>query len=404
MSRTTRVCDRIIWFSLVIYCFFAAISVSISEGAVFLAIIAWFVKSIAAKKLNWQRTPLDKPVLAFVIVALVTCFLGMDVSRSLIGVRTYGLILIIFLVLNNVPDIRRMRLLLFVMIAGVTLASCRTIWVQLTATPPPPGNMTQAGILLIAIGCAVSLLLYEKKLFPKFFLVPAIALMGAAQVLNFKRGAWAGVMVVLLIQGWLKSRRLILLVVLIMVAILLLYPPAWQRVLKTRLQFETNDIPRVKIWRAVPQIIKEHPLGIGFGNSREVVEKYTGFEKKHFHNSFIQIALEMSIAGLAVFLWWMIIFLKMAYSVLRRTDGKTMSSRKILTESTRRDRPAQDSYRIYPAGQDEKAVSLAAFSVFIGFLVHGLVESNFADSEVVMLIYFLMGVVMILYRQTGCRD
>ena len=373
MSRTTRVCDRIIWFSLVIYCFFAAISVSISEGAVFLAIIAWFVKSIAAKKLNWQRTPLDKPVLAFVIVALVTCFLGMDVSRSLIGVRTYGLILIIFLVLNNVPDIKRIRSLFFVMIAGVTLVSCRTIWIQLTATPPPPGNMTQAGILLIAIGCAVSLLLYEKKLSPKLFLVPAVTLMGAAQVLNFKRGAWAGVMVVLLIQGWLKSRRLILLVVLIMVAILLLYPPAWQRVLKTRLQFETNDIPRVKIWRAVPQIIKEHPLGIGFGNNRLAVKKYAGFEKKGFHNSFIQIAMEMSVVGLAVFLWWIIIFLKVSYSTFRGIDEKSRAS--------------------------EKAVSLAAFSVFIGFLVHGLVESNFGDSEVVMLIYFLMGAVMILYKR-----
>jgi len=373
MSRTARVCDKIIGFSLLIYCFFAAISISITEGAVVLGIIAWFVKSISAKRLEWQKTPLDKPVLAFVIIALVTCFFGMNVSRSLVGVRTYGLILMIFLVLNNVPDIRRIRVLLLVMIAGVTLASCRTIWTYFTTTPPPPGNMTEAGILLIAIGCAVSLLLYEKKISCKLLLVPAIVLMGAAQVLNFKRGAWAGLLIVLFIQGWMKSRKLILILILIMVAVFVFYPPAWQRVLKTKLQFETDDIPRLKIWRAVPQVIREHPLGIGFGNNRLAVRKYAGFEKKGFHNSFIQIAMEMSLVGLAVFLWWMASSLRMGYSAFRRTDEKS---------------------------RYEKALSLAAFSVFIGFLVHGLVESNFGDSEVVMLIYFLMGAVAMLYRQT----
>ncbi len=373
MSRISRVCDRIIGFSLLIYCFFAALSISITEGAIVLGIIAWFVKSIAAKRLEWQKTPLDKPVLLFVIIALATCFFGVNVSRSLVGVRTYGLILMVFLVSNNVPDIRRMRALVLVMIAGVTLASCRTIWTYFTTTPPPAGSMTEAGILLIAIGCAVSLFLYEKKISCKLFLAPAIVLMGAAQVLNFKRGAWAGLLVVLLIQGWFKSRRLILALALIIVAVLLFYPPAWQRVLKTKLQFETGDVPRLKIWQTVPEIIREYPLGVGFGNSREVVERYTGLKKKHFHNSFIQIAVEMSILGLVAFLWWMAGSLRMGYSVFRRTDEKSRSY--------------------------EKAVSLAAFSVLAGFLIHGLVESNFGDSEVVMLIYFLMGAVAMLYRQ-----
>lgn len=386
MSRISRVCDRIIGFSLFIYCFFAAISISIAEGAIVLGIIAWFVKSVAAKRLVWQKTSLDKPVLMFVIVALVTCFFGVNVSRSLIGVRTYGLMLMIFLVLNNVPDIKRIRVLLLVMIAGVTLVSCRTIWTYFTTTPPPPGNMTEAGILLIAIGCAVSLFLYEERKVWKLSLVPAIMLMGAAQVLNFKRGAWAGLLVVLLIQGWLKSRRLILALALIIVAVFVFYPPAWQRVLKTKLQFETGDVPRLKMWQTVPEIIREHPLGIGFGNSCRLIEKHSGLKKKHFHNNFIQIAVEMSLVGLAVFLWWMANSLRMGYSVFQRTDEKIAP---------------QDSSRIYTAGQDEKAVSLAAFSVLIGFLIHGLFEFNFGDSEVVMLIYFLMGAVAMLYRQTG---
>jgi tetrahydromethanopterin S-methyltransferase subunit C len=76
--------------------------------------------------------------------------------------------------------------------------------------------------------------------------------------------------------------------------------------------------------------------------------------------------------GLAAFVWWMVVFIRISHGTFRRIGD-------------------ENSY--------EKALALGIFSTFIGFLINGIVEFNFGDSEVVMIIYFLMGLTL-LQRQT----
>ena len=66
-------------------------------------------------------------------------------------------------------------------------------------------------------------------------------------------------------------------------------------------------------------MIKEHPLiGVGLGNFRYVYPKYMLPGAKeyflHAHNIFLQIAVEMGIPGLFVFLWLLFLFFKDAFT------------------------------------------------------------------------------------------
>jgi O-antigen ligase len=67
---------------------------------------------------------------------------------------------------------------------------------------------------------------------------------------------------------------------------------------------------RLTIWKAGLAIIREHPYGIGLGTYPHFSGLYGTAEEmahpdKNAHNEFVRIAAEMSLVGLAVFLWFL---------------------------------------------------------------------------------------------------
>jgi O-antigen ligase len=91
----------------------------------------------------------------------------------------------------------------------------------------------------------------------------------------------------------------------------------------------------------------------------EAVKKRTG----HVHNTPLQILVERGVLGLAAWLWIWVAFYTRAIGLLRRLPGESRSERALV------------------------AGSLAAIT---GFLVGGLSEYNFGDSEVVLVAWALM--------------
>ncbi len=376
MKKLLRYCDHFIFGCLLLFAFTLPLSITVSEPVFGLGMVWWVVKIARERKLRWKRTALDFPILAFVTVAFLSSFWGVDIKNSLIGFRTYALILIAYIVVNNVAESGKRKMLVWSLIAGTSVLSIFTVTDRLSrifsgVDPVLAGSMSEAGQLLIVIGITVALLLYEKEKRTKILLLTALLIMVLAEILNFKRGSWLALIIVLLILGWFKSRKIMPIIVIASVAFFFFYQPARGRLLGLKTEFSTTRGGRLAMWGIVPKMLKDHPMGVGIDNVGSVMYDYDpGIEegRDHVHNTCLQILTEMGPLGLVAFAWWMVAFLKVSYLTFRRIES-------------------ENTY--------QKALALGIFSVFIGFLMNGMVEFNFGDSEVVMAIYFLMGLTLV---------
>lgn len=376
MKRLIRYFDHFIYVCLIVFVFTVPLSIAVSEGIFVLALIGWGVKIAVEKKFRWQRTPLDVPIILFTAAAFLSSFWGVNVKTSLIGFRTYGLILIIYLILNNVREPGRAKILVWSLISGALVLSVCTIsdrfWRLASGENPVlAGSMSEAGQLLIVIGITSGLLLYQKGRKAKMFLIAAILIMILAEILNFKRGAWAALIFVFIIQGWIRCKKIIP-VIIVAAAFLFLFQPVRERLFALKNEFSPLRGGRLAMWETVPGILREHPMGIGIDNTGSVMYKHNSSIESghsHVHSTPLQILVEMGPVGLAAFIWWMAVFLKISYTAFRNIKNEN----------------------IY-----EKSLMLGIFSAFIGFLINGMVEFNFGDSEVVMVVYILMGLTLLI--------
>jgi O-antigen ligase len=125
---------------------------------------------------------------------------------------------------------------------------------------------------------------------------------------------------------------------------------------------------RIYMWRSGLTMWRERPiLGVGPGGvkrdySRYALEEAAKKRTGHVHNTPLQILVERGVLGLAAWLWLWIAFYLHA---LRRLRGL-------------REEPAA------------RAIVVGAVAAMTGFLIAGLTEYNFGDSEVVMLAWVIM--------------
>ena len=125
------------------------------------------------------------------------------------------------------------------------------------------------------------------------------------------------------------------------------------------------------MWAVAPEIISQYPFGVGQDNTGDIQQIKIGTHH-HFHNNFVNIAIESGVFALIVWTWWMVVFLKLAYDTWKKLPEESCL---------------------------EKGICLGAFTATIGFLVAGLFEYNFGDSEIAMMMYFLMGCVILIWQK-----
>ena len=126
------------------------------------------------------------------------------------------------------------------------------------------------------------------------------------------------------------------------------------------------------------RMVAAHPLtGVGPRQVHVQAESYRDSEifpewhYQHLHNNVLQIAAE---AGLLALVAWVLLWVRVALDLLRFRRGQ------------------DPSLRLWAS------VGLA---VLAAFLVAGMLEYNFGDSEVLILLFFFVTVPYILARRMG---
>ena len=240
--------------------------------------------------------------------------------------------------------------------------------------------MTLAGVLVVVLTLTLPRLreLARGRL-------AALAWLGAAMALGLTlvRGAWLGFVVGAGLCLVLSRRRVLALVLLVVVAAFAFALPAVHERLRTiGSAGDDTTRDRLAMLHGGLRLVGEHPVtGIGPGQVKRLYPAYAPPEAlrrhtSHLHDTPLQIAVERGLVGLALWLWIFAAFFIQAGRVLRRVPREAAGDR---------------------------AVIVGALGAVTAFLVSGLFEYNFGDTEVLLVTLAVMALPFVVERDIARR-
>jgi len=381
-----------------------AASISLAELALALlaARLAW---RLATRRADLDGWPLAMPVLAWAATSLLAGLLSAwPVDATASAVRGLVLVAAFYAVLDALPDVaaadRWLRWLAALAAALGVIAILQTALCPVLDPLAPwaaAGSplrrvvtkchrahafysiyMTLAGVLsLVLLAFLPSLLPGRGRLRASW--VAAWLAGGAGLALTYVRGAWlgflagAGVLLTLVRQG----RALVIVGVAALVILVVAVPGVRRRAQSIVDPADPTARERLAMWRSGAAIARDHPLlGVGPGQVKRVYPDYAepayrARPRGHLHNTPLQMLVERGALGLIAWLALFGAFFVRAGRVLSRLPARAARERALV------------------------AGSLAAVA---GFLVGGLTEYNFGDSEVVLVAWTIMALPFVVSR------
>jgi hypothetical protein len=226
-----------------------------------------------------------------------------------------------------------------------------------------------SGVLLtIAWGCGFLLLKHLLKNAPRSLpeargiltlSTVYFPLLLCALLVNLKRGPWLGVVVGLATFCLFYARKLLALVIIGAVVTSVSVPPIRDRLASSYEHFTISG-GRSTIWKIGVELASKYPLGVGYHNSG-ILRTFSleiPPELKHFHNNLINIAAESGVLTASIFIWFI-------YCLVRLCFRRPLS-----------------------------VLHVALGCAIISWQTAGLVEYNFGDSEVMLIVWLLLGSIL----------
>jgi O-antigen ligase len=218
--------------------------------------------------------------------------------------------------------------------------------------------MTYAGLLMIAIGLAVSRLLFGRS--DRTWAALVLPALAVAVALTSTRSAWVGVCAAVALLFSLKDFRLFSVLPIVAAVFFALAPGSITH--RFASIFDSRDpttLDRFAMLHEGERMIAAHPLiGVGPNMVQRLYAEYRGPDavnqiNPHLHNNPLQIAAERGLPALAIWLWFIVALVR-------------------------------DLWKRFTADQ-HRALTAAALATIVALLTAGLFEYNFGDSEILML-------------------
>jgi O-antigen ligase len=230
--------------------------------------------------------------------------------------------------------------------------------------------MTYAGLLLFPFIFFSVLLLLGRGIKQTVLISGALAVMLAAIAFSLTRNVWLGIAAALAIfLVFFKPRYFLVLAPLLLILVLLAPSVVRTRVLSIIDMQDRSNRDRIYMVYSGLKIFQDRPwTGVGSNNIEKVI---AGNEKRyrhkqaekinpHLHNNFLQILAERGIFALASFiLACLFIILQLLKLMKTRTS-------------------------------EWRVITVGVFFAFIGFLIAGMFEYNFGDSEIKFLLFYFL--------------
>lgn len=390
-ERPFAIFDRIILFSLAILILVLPVAhtAAIRATAIIIPIILWITKMVIEKRPLFIKTPLDVPILLFLLTAVISILTAVDPRYTIKVIKSDLLepFLLFYLVLNNIKREDQAKTLFLFLCIGAGVMTVYGIYdFFMKGGSLIDHNPFRAislhtdfqyfGTYLIIVFPFLMLgVLYFKRWYQPL-LVLLTLLVAFSIYITHTRAAWVAVFAELIFLMSLLIRRkwipVTIIAIILFLAISLIPKKTLYReegkvlVSSDITRIETSTAKRLVTWQFSLKEIAKNPFnGIGFGRD-SFYKKYPENPGAlgHNHNAFIDLTLQTGIQGLMAFL--LIIYCLMKTHWVKHSEGK---------------------------GDFTSFLSVATMTMIIGYLTRNLFDSFLLDDPLLMF-WLLNGVVV----------
>lgn len=367
--------DRVIFGALLVFVAFLS-QIAMAQIAYGTTLLTWLARA------SKERRPVTlppglTPFCVFAGLSLVSAFLSVSPAISLPSVRELSLYGIMLVVVNHVDSRQKLQALVDVLLAGGTVLS---VWgiaqylggensTEQRIAGPLTHWMTYSGLVVMTGTTAMAYAAYH-SCNRRRLVYAAVALAAAvATAFTLTRGAYLALTVAAIALCALRKPVLLLVLVPAALGLFLFLAPGPVRARVSSMYFldDKTAIDRMYLWRSGLSMIRDHPLfGVGLSMVGSVYDDYRNpaapkAKNPHLHNNVMQIAAERGLLALAAWLWF--------FGVLASKIGSRLRSR-----------------------ETRGPAVVAGFLAMIAFQTFGLVEYNSGDSEIEMMLFFLLAI------------
>ena len=378
-----------------------AVSISLSELALAALTVALVLGS--RETLGRLRWPLLGPLLVF---AAWTLAAALTSGRPLASLTTSKNLLVLgtfYVVLNTLPDAaaaRRFATVLFALMVAVAVLAILQVW-GCPATPPAwpllgrllrkcerahafySIYMTLAGVLTLVLLAALPRVLHARR--QAAWMMPGWMVGVIALGLTYVRGAWIAFGAGALASLLLMSRRVVVGLVLaaVVIGVVVAVPGVLDRLHTLGTLQDNTTMDRLAMIEGGLALVRDHPLlGVGPGGVTELYPQYAPDiamrrHTSHLHNTPLQLAAERGLPGLAAWLAIYVAFFGRALAILRGLPA---------------------------ARAEDHALVLGCLIAVAAFLVAGLFEYNFGDTEVLLVACSLMALPFVVEKDAAATQ
>lgn len=402
MDKITKYFDRIIYYSIILIPFSVSIAPALTGIFEGFLIISFLVKKLLKKEQVFARTTINVPLLLLFLITCLSILNSINYGDSLKGIfKLLGYALVFFIMAEEIRNEKHIKIIIFSMAAGITLASFDAIWQVLTGKDFIRGYTTVVnlgmvratasfkdsnvlGIYLSAIAPIISgpaLYYFKNKKKILALALSSIAIIGI--LLTYSRPTLLAVYISLFFLGITRrDKKIIAILVIVTLAAPFVAPRAvkdWAKQVEYNpFRFMCND-DRIAVYRNSLNMIKEHPfIGLGVNTYMKNYKKYkepveyrnvVTQDYMYAHNNFIHMATEIGLAGLGIFLWLLYKLFAECKRIYRQLDNYLL-----------------------------KVVSLSLSACLIAFLINGLTESSLYYSRVAIIFWYIAGFALTLKK------
>ena len=381
--KANEIFDKATFTCVILFCATSVFTIAGSQISLGLALVSWLAGMAVARKWYVNRTGLELPLAAFILVCIFATIFSVRPHESFINLKNLLLIPILFVVGNTLRTEKRLLLAVDVLVAFAAIFSMLGIafyFLEITrksmATQSTSMTWGAMSVFFVAITAAVSLFGAKgirRKLYTMALLPQLVSLM-----LSYVRGSYIGLVAVLVVLACLKDKRLVVVLLIAVILLGLLMPSSVKdRALSIFDPKKPSTLVRLHQWRDSIDMFQDRPiLGFGWVDLGKIHRSYAPpdadlttdeYTIGHFHNNFVMVLMSFGALGLIVFIWLIIQILQIEYRAFKRVENKSSFSIAII------------------------AGSLVGF---VGFLANGMFDWLFGDAEVVTILWLSVGFVV----------